>query len=77
MATGDLKFSIWEPELEAQGAAQFTWDGLQLAYEDALGNIRFTPLDLDDVIAHAEAALTRSLTEDECRQYLHTDGCVD
>ncbi|MGH3649453.1 MAG: AfsR/SARP family transcriptional regulator, partial [Acidimicrobiia bacterium] len=44
----------------------------------ALGGVlRFTPLDTDEVIGQARAALTRELTDDECRQYLHTDGCQD
>jgi DNA-binding SARP family transcriptional activator/WD40 repeat protein/tRNA A-37 threonylcarbamoyl transferase component Bud32/energy-coupling factor transporter ATP-binding protein EcfA2 len=77
METDEMLFEIREPEIVAQGAARFTWDGLQLAYEDARGNIRFTPLDTMEVVAQARAALTRSLTDDECRQYLETDGCVD
>jgi hypothetical protein len=33
-------------------------------------------LDLDDLIAIAAAELTRGLTDDECRQYLHQpEGC--
>ncbi|HEX6386600.1 MAG TPA: hypothetical protein VF177_18160 [Anaerolineae bacterium] len=30
---------------------------------------------LEDTIALARARLTRSLTDEECRQYLHTDAC--
>ena len=30
---------------------------------------------LDDLIALAETRVTRSLTEEECRQYLHLDQC--
>jgi hypothetical protein len=36
-----------------------------------------TPLDTMEVVAQARAALTRFLADDECRQYLPTDGCVD
>jgi WD40 repeat protein/DNA-binding SARP family transcriptional activator len=75
IATEELQFEIRVEGLVDQGAAQFTWDGTQLAYEDADGVIRFTPLDNDEVIARARAALTRGLTDDECRQYLHTENC--
>ncbi len=77
-AADEMLFQIREPEMVGfTGAARFTWDGSQLAYEDAHGNIRFTPVDTMEVVAQARAVLTRSLTDDECRQYLHTDGCVD
>ena len=54
----------------------FSWDRSQLAYEDADGVIRFTPLDTAEVVARAKEKVTRSLTDDECSRYLHTDGCV-
>jgi hypothetical protein len=70
-------FEIRVSGMQDQGAAAFTWDGAQLAYEDALGNIRFTPIDTYEVVEQAKAVLTRSLTDGECTQYLHTDGCED
>ena len=76
-ATDEMLFEIRESGILAQGAARFTWDGTQLAYEDARGNIRFTPIDTKEVVAQARAALTRDLTDDECRQYLNTDGCEE
>jgi hypothetical protein len=30
---------------------------------------------LDDTIALAHSRLTRSLTDEECRRYLHLEGC--
>jgi hypothetical protein len=33
--------------------------------------VRVWALDLDDLIGIAEGELTRDLTEEECRQYLH------
>jgi WD40 repeat protein len=77
IASGELLFEIREEEMQGRGAAQFTWDGKQLAYQDSLGNIRFTPIDTYQVVEQAKAVLTRSLTDDECTQYLHTDGCED
>ena len=32
-------------------------------------------LDLDDLVEIAERELTRTLTDEECRQYLHQQGC--
>ena len=76
--TGEMLFWIREPEMAgSNGATRFTWDGSYLAYEDAHGNIRFTPVDTMEVIAQAHSVLTRTLSDDECRLYLHTDGCVD
>jgi WD40 repeat protein len=39
------------------------------------GLVRVWALDLDDLIAIAEDRLTRGLSDDECRQYLHFEGC--
>jgi hypothetical protein len=38
--------------------------------------VRVWALDIDELIAIANNELTRPLTDDECRQYLHElDGC--
>jgi WD40 repeat protein len=74
--TGERLFEIRAPGLRDAASAYWTNDGQTLGYEDASGFIRLTSVDVDEVIAQARAALTRSLTDDECRQYLHTDGCV-
>ncbi len=39
------------------------------------GMVRVWALDIDDLLAIAQQKVTRSLTEDECRQYLHVDAC--
>jgi WD40 repeat protein len=75
ITTGELLFEIRVAEHDL-GAVNFTRDGTQLAYEDAGGVIRFTPLDTGEVVERARATVTRDLTDDECRQYLHTEGCV-
>jgi WD40 repeat protein len=36
---------------------------------------RFFNLKLQDLVALAQSRLTRSLTDDECRQYLHKESC--
>jgi WD40 repeat protein len=75
LATGEKLWEIRVEGLEDPPTAFISWDETELAYEDADGVIRFTPLDNDVVVKRAQAALTRELTDDECRQYLHTDGC--
>jgi WD40 repeat protein len=55
----------------------FTSDEEFLLYTDKGAVIRSYPMDIEVLLARARAALTRTLTDDECRQYLHTDGCVD
>jgi hypothetical protein len=76
ITTDEFLFEIKVDPLGAVGTVQFSHDGTQLAYEDAGGVIRFSPLDDAAVVARAEAVVTRDLSDDECRRYLHTDGCV-
>jgi WD40 repeat protein len=53
----------------------FSPDGAKLATNGADGLARVWALDLDDLVAIAEARLTRGFTEGECRQYLHVARC--
>jgi WD40 repeat protein len=55
--------------------AVFSPDGSMLASTGADGVVRVWALDLDDLIGIAERKLTRDLTADECRQYLHAPSC--
>jgi WD40 repeat protein len=55
----------------------FSADGTRLASASPNGVVRVWALVLDDLIRIAEQQVTRSLTDDECRQYLHQpDGCA-
>jgi len=56
--------------------AVFSPDGSKLASTGADGVVRVWALNLDDLIRIARDNLTRGLTEDECRQFLHADGCI-
>ena len=55
----------------------FSPDGSQLASYGVEGVVRIWALDLDDLIEIAQDRLTRSFTEEECRQYLHAERCPD
>jgi WD40 repeat protein/DNA-binding SARP family transcriptional activator len=57
-------------------AVAFSPDGSKLASVSADGTARIWALDLDDLVEIAERELTRDLTEEECRQYLHVDRCA-
>jgi WD40 repeat protein/DNA-binding SARP family transcriptional activator len=58
-------------------SVSFSPDGSQLASYGVEGVVRIWALDLDDLIEIAQDRLTRSFTEDECRQYLHAARCPD
>jgi WD40 repeat protein/DNA-binding SARP family transcriptional activator len=57
------------------GALAFSPDGSRLASIGGDWLIRVWAVDIDDLVDLAEEELTRSLTDDECRQYLHVEAC--
>lgn len=54
----------------------FSPDGDRLV-TTSIGVARVWALDIDDLIGIAQDRLTRSLTDDECRQYLHVERCLE
>ena len=79
---------LWDPETGVErlvlrsdgryvGHVVFGPDGSTLTSVSEDGIVRVWALDLDDLIGIAGERLTRELSDDECRQYLHLDSCPD
>ena len=61
-----------------EGATQsvsFSPDGTKLSSVGADGVVRVWALEQDDLVEIAHRQVTRTLTDDECLQYLHVDSC--
>ncbi|MBK8784735.1 MAG: hypothetical protein IPO22_23735 [Anaerolineales bacterium] len=56
------------------GSVAFSPDGKHLAVGGRTG-ISIFYLQIEDVIALAQSRVTRTLTTEECQQYLHVDAC--
>ena len=63
------------PYALAATSVAFSPDGKRLAASSADGFVRVYALPLDDLVAIAKSRVTRALTTDECRKYLHTETC--
>ena len=59
---------------EGLGGAAFSPDEKRLALAGRSG-IYVLALPIDDVVALAKSRITRSLTTEECQQYLHMQQC--
>jgi WD40 repeat protein len=72
--SGALRFV---PPAEPGGveAVAFSADGSRIVVVYASGRILVHPIALPDAIEIARGRVTRSLTDDECRQYLHLEAC--
>jgi WD40 repeat protein/DNA-binding SARP family transcriptional activator/CHASE3 domain sensor protein len=68
-------------QLPRQAAAitnvAFSPDGKSLAAAGADGEVRVWALDAARLVAIARTNVTRTLTDAECREYLHVDRCPD
>jgi hypothetical protein len=53
----------------------FNQDGKELASASLCDGVRVWALDIDDLLRMARQRVTRSLTAQECREYLHLDRC--
>ena len=53
----------------------FDAEGSRLASTGVDGTVRIWELDRAELVRIAEARLTRGLTDDECREFLHAERC--
>jgi len=56
------------------GSVSFSPDGKRLAV-GAVPGVYIFVLPIDELVALAKSRLTRTLTTEECQQYLHMDTC--
>ena len=74
-ATGKETLLVRAPD-ELTGVA-ISPDGSQLAVASRDGTARIYLLKIEDLMALARERVTRSLTSEECQQYLHVEACPD
>ena len=71
--TGKELLTLYTPA--SLTSVAFSPDGSQLAVGSHDGTARIYLLHIEDLIALAKSRLTRSLTLEECQQYLHVESC--
>ncbi|MFZ5818815.1 MAG: AAA family ATPase [Chloroflexota bacterium] len=74
VSTGEELASLYGNAGNVFGVS-FSPDGNRLATAGADGTVRIYTLRLDDLVALARSRVTRSLTDEECRTFLHMDAC--
>jgi WD40 repeat protein/DNA-binding SARP family transcriptional activator len=72
--TGELRLALPRQSCGVSDVA-FSPDGTELASASPCDGVRIWALDVDDLLRIARQNVTRPLTADECRQYLHEDRC--
>jgi WD40 repeat protein len=72
--TGALQLTLRGSGCEVKGVA-FSPDGTKLASTSWCDGVRIWALDIDDLLDIARREAGRSLTVQECREYLHVDRC--
>ena len=74
-ATGRELLTLTRQTAEVNGIA-FSPDGRRLAAVTVDGTARVYLLRLQDLMALAQARVTRALTTEECQEYLHIQQCL-
>ena len=75
--SGEMTMQIEATGLIGTGRFEFSPDFASFYYEDGGGIIRQMPMDTDEMVELAESLITRSLTDAECREYLHQETCSE
>lgn len=75
IASGEKLFEIEVGVGLPNRGSGFSSDESTLFYKRSANAIGLLPTDVDEMISLARESVTRTLTDDECREYLHTDGC--
>jgi WD40 repeat protein len=63
------------PQLGELLSLAFSSDGKYLAASGGDGSVRIYMMPVEELMALAQDRLTRDLTEEECRRYLHMERC--
>ncbi|HLO17715.1 MAG TPA: hypothetical protein VK206_22995, partial [Anaerolineales bacterium] len=71
--TGKELITLYAPD--GLTSVAFSPDGSQLAVASRDGTARIYLLKIEDLVALAKQRVTRSLTSEECQQYLHVTTC--
>jgi WD40 repeat protein/transcriptional regulator with XRE-family HTH domain/energy-coupling factor transporter ATP-binding protein EcfA2 len=74
-ATTGVNLLTLPVESRGAGGVSFSPDGKRLAV-GAVSGVYVFVLPIDDVVELARSRLTRSLTAEECQQYLHVEQCL-
>lgn len=72
--TGELLLTLFGHDILVYGV-DFSPDGRLLATASPDGTAALHLLPIDEFLAMARERVTRSLTEEECREYLHVEAC--
>jgi WD40 repeat protein len=75
--TGEMTMQLETTGILGNGVFDFSPDFESFYYEDGGGIVRRMPMDVDEMIDLAGSLVTRSLTDAECREYLHLDACAE
>ncbi len=70
--TGEARLVVTDRAASVRSLA-FSPNGRRLAAAEDL--VRIYMLDVDELVDLATARLTRALSDDECRRYLHVESC--
>ena len=73
-ATGEERLSLFGHNYLVSGVT-FSPDGRLLATASPDGTVALHLLPVDEFDTLARERVTRALTDEECRQYLHLEGC--